>query len=115
QLELRGTDFRAATGRGVKATVDGSEILVGAPNMLRELDLTTPGMLDEQIGTWTQRGAGILHVVRDGQIIGALAVGDKVRPESRAAVRALQDRGVMAEMIRGGDTTGEVGGGRDLG
>ena len=115
QLELRGTDFRAATGRGVKATVDGSEILVGGPNMLRELDLTTPGMLDEQIGTWTQRGAGILHVVRDGQIIGALAVEDKVRPESRAAVRALQDRGVKVAMITGDATQVAEAVGRDLG
>src|SRR5699024_7370039 len=107
QLELRGTDFRAATGRGVKATVDGSEILVGGPNMLRELDLTTPGMLDEQIGTWTQRGAGILHVVR--------AVEDKVRPERRAAVRALQDRGVKVAMITGDATQVAEAVGRDLG
>lgn len=101
RLQLRGTDFTAATGRGVRATVDDSEILVGGPNMLREFDLATPGVLDEQIETWTQRGAGVLHVVQDKQIIGALAVEDKVRPASRAAVRALQDRGVKVAMITG--------------
>lgn len=54
QVDLRGTDFRAATGRGVRATVDSSEILVGGPNMLRELDLATSGILDEQIDSWEQ-------------------------------------------------------------
>ena len=104
QVDLRGTDFRAATGRGVRATVDSSEILVGGPNMLRELDLATSGILDEQIDSWEQRGAGVLHVVRDGQIIGALAVEDRIRPESRAAVTALQARGVTVAMITGDAT-----------
>ena len=40
-------------------------------------------------------------MVQDKQIIGALAVEDKVRPASRAAVRALQDRGVKVAMITG--------------
>jgi Cu2+-exporting ATPase len=115
QLDLRGTGFRAATGRGVRATVDGSEIVVGGPNMLRDLDLATPGILDEQIDSWQQRGAGVLHVVRDGQIIGALAVEDRVRPESRAAVTALQARGVTVAMITGDATQVAEAVGRDLG
>ena len=115
QVDLRGTDFRAATGRGVRATVDSSEILVGGPNMLRELDLATSGILDEQIDSWEQRGAGVLHVVRDGQIIGALAVEDRIRPESRAAVTALQARGVTVAMITGDATQVAEAVGRDLG
>ncbi|AGF72190.1 Cu2+-exporting ATPase [Corynebacterium halotolerans YIM 70093 = DSM 44683] len=101
RLGLRGTDFTAATGRGVRATVNDAEILVGGPNMLRELDLTTPGEITDTTRSWTERGAGVLHIVRDGQIIGAVAVEDKVRPESRAAVKALQDRGVKVAMITG--------------
>ena len=57
--------------------------------------MTSPG------ASWAGRGAGVLHVVRDGAIIGALALEDRVRPESRAAVRALQDRGVQVAMITG--------------
>src|SRR5690625_742883 len=48
-------------------------------------------------------------------IIGALAVEDKVRPESRAAVRALQDRGVKVAMITGDATQVAEAVGRDLG
>ncbi|AGS34143.1 hypothetical protein B841_03300 [Corynebacterium maris DSM 45190] len=114
-LRLRGTDFTAASGRGVRAVVDGSEIVVGGPNMLREFHLTNPGVIEEQTKAWQQRGAGVLHVVRDGQIIGALAVEDQVRPESRAAVRALQERGVKVAMITGDARQVAHAVGKDLG
>jgi P-type Cu2+ transporter len=98
---LRGSGFQAATGRGVKATVAGAEVMVGGPNMLRELALDTPEALTPSIRSWTDRGAGVLHVVRDRSVIGVIAVEDRVRPESRAAVAALHARGVKVAMITG--------------
>ena len=113
--QIRATGFSAASGRGVRATVDGAEILVGGPNMLREFNLTTPAELTDTTSAWTGRGAGVLHIVRDGQIIGAVAVEDKVRPESRAAVKALQDRGVKVAMITGDAQQVAHAVGQDLG
>jgi len=100
-LSLTGTRFSSATGRGVRAVVNGAEITVGGPNMLRELNLEPPVDIAEQTRDWADRGASILHVVRDGQTIGALALEDQVRPESRAAVAALHSRGVAVAMITG--------------
>ena len=113
--QIRATGFSAASGRGVRATVDGAEILVGGPNMLREFNLTTPAELTDTTSAWTGRGAGVLHIVRDGQIIGAVAVEDKIRPESRAAVKALQDRGVKVAMITGDAQQVAHAVGQDLG
>lgn len=113
--QIRATGFSAAPGRGVRATVDGAEILVGGPNMLREFNLTTPAELTDTTSAWTGRGAGVLHIVRDGQIIGAVAVEDKIRPESRAAVKALQDRGVKVAMITGDAQQVAHAVGQDLG
>ncbi|MGK7221830.1 copper-translocating P-type ATPase [Kocuria flava] len=101
ERRLRGTAFRAATGRGVRAQVDGAEVAVGGPNLLRELGLGSPAAIAAATRSWAERGAGVLHVLRDGQVIGALALEDAVRPESRAAVRALQERGVQVAMITG--------------
>ncbi|MEX5300763.1 copper-translocating P-type ATPase [Kocuria sabuli] len=98
---LRGTGFTAATGRGVAATVDGAEITVGGPNLLRERGVSTPAALAGATRGWSDRGAGVLHVLRDGRVIGALALEDTVRPESRAAVAALQELGVKVAMITG--------------
>ncbi|GAA1767094.1 heavy metal translocating P-type ATPase [Kocuria aegyptia] len=97
----RATQFRSATGRGVRAAVDGAEIAVGGPNMLRELGAPVPAEVAGPAEEWARRGAGVLHVLRDGRVIGAVALEDRIRPESRAAVAALQARGVKVAMITG--------------
>ncbi|WP_257643250.1 copper-translocating P-type ATPase [Micrococcus luteus] len=114
-MRKRGTNFSAAMGRGVRATVDGAELLVGGPNMLRELNLDTPEPINTATRAWAERGAGVLHVVRDRTIIGAVAVEDRVRPESRAAVAALHARGVKVALITGDARQVAEAVGRDLG
>jgi Cu2+-exporting ATPase len=88
--------FRSLAGRGVRAVVGTSEVAVGGPALLRELGVT--GSPD---GGWAARGATVLHVVRDGRVLGALALADAIRPESREAVRGLQEAGVRVVMITG--------------
>src|ERR671920_72803 len=95
------SQFRAIAGRGVEASIDGSAVAVGGPTMLRERSLTVPPALAQQTATWADRGAAVLHVLRDGQIIGALALEDQIRPEAAEAVAALQARGVRVVMITG--------------
>ena len=94
-------DFRALSGRGVEAVVVGAEVAVGGPALLRERGLTIPEGLREQVDAWAGRGAAVLSVVRDGAVIGALALEDQVREESRAAVDRLHERGVRVAMITG--------------
>jgi P-type Cu2+ transporter len=94
-------DFRSMTGRGVAATVDGKSVSIGGPSLLRELELTTPRELSEQIDEWEHRGAAVLHVIVDDAIVGALALEDGVRAESRLAVDALHDRGIRVVMLTG--------------
>ncbi|HEY4570824.1 MAG TPA: heavy metal translocating P-type ATPase, partial [Kribbella sp.] len=95
------TDFRSLTGRGVQATVNGSEVAVGGPAYLRENGLAEPDGLATEVAGWKDRGAAVLHVVRDGQVLGAIALEDEVREESRQAVEALHRRGVTVAMITG--------------
>ncbi|MPZ28008.1 MAG: heavy metal translocating P-type ATPase [Micromonosporaceae bacterium] len=95
------TGFRSMTGRGVEATVDGATVAVGGPALLRERGLAAPAGLAEPLARWRERGAAVLHVVRDGQVTGALALEDQVREESRAAIEALHRQGVTVAMITG--------------
>ena len=95
------SDFRAMTGRGVEATVDGARVAVGGPALLRETGATVPAGLAEQTSDWNKRGAAVLHVLRDGAVIGAIALEDQIRPESKEAVDALHARGIRVVMITG--------------
>jgi P-type Cu2+ transporter len=93
--------FRSMTGRGVQADVGGATVAVGGPALLRELDVPEPASLADQIASWRGRGATLLFVVRDGKVLGALALEDAVRPESRQAVAELHRLGRRVVMITG--------------
>jgi P-type Cu2+ transporter len=95
------TGFRSMTGRGVEADVDGATVAVGGPALLRERDLEVPDDLAKATQAWRDRGAAILHVVRDGAVVGAISLEDQVREVSRQAVAQLHDAGVQVMMITG--------------
>lgn len=93
----RATGFSSAPAVGVTATVDGREIRIGGPRLLEEVGA-------EEVGTaaaWREEGAIILHVVRDGDVVGGLRLADEVRHESREAVEALHKLGIEVVMITG--------------
>jgi Cu2+-exporting ATPase len=111
----KASGFRSMTGRGVQASVAGATVAVGGPTMLRQLDVPEPEELAPQVQGWRRRGATVLFVVRDDKVLGALALEDAVRPESRQAVQQLHRQGKRVVMITGdarqvaGAVAGELG------
>jgi Cu2+-exporting ATPase len=95
------SDFRSLTGRGVQADVDGVHVAVGGPALLRESEAMVPQPVHEAVDRWAAGGNTVLYVLRDGEVVGALALADEVRPESAAAIEALHDRGAHVVMITG--------------
>ena len=89
--------FTSSPAVGVTATVAGQEIRVGGPRLLEETGQDEIDAAEE----WRAEGAIILHVLRDGKVIGGLKLADEVRPESRDAVDALHRLGVEVVMITG--------------
>jgi Cu2+-exporting ATPase len=106
---------RSMAGRGVRAVLDGSEVAVGGPALLRELAVDLPAGLMEPVAVWRKRGAIVLTVVRDGKPIGSIALEDSVRPESRQAVRDLRAEGLRVVMITGDAREVAEAVGKDLG
>jgi len=94
-------EFRSMTGRGVQAEVDGATVSIGGSAMLRELNVAVPPALAEGTAPWAERGAAILHVVRNGDVLGAIALEDEIRPESRQVVDELHRRGLRVAMLTG--------------
>jgi Cu2+-exporting ATPase len=95
------TDFRAMSGRGVEATVEGSRVAVGGPALLREQNIDVPASVEESVSGWRQRGAAVLYVIQGGSIIGAVSLEDEVRSESREAIAELHELGIQVAMITG--------------
>lgn len=89
--------FRSLPAVGVAVTVDAHELRVGGPRLLEELQLDEVNAAE----SWRTEGAIILHVVRDGTVIGGLKLADEIRAESYDAVEALHRLGVEVVMITG--------------
>nr|WP_231919464.1 heavy metal translocating P-type ATPase [Microterricola viridarii] len=113
-------DFRSLTGIGVRAVVDGAEYAVGGPRLLADENLEVPAEMQQEVDGWKARGASVLYLVRAGSaaaavpaaavpaaavpaaaVLGAFALQDEVRAESRAAIAALHARGIRVAMITG--------------
>jgi Cu2+-exporting ATPase len=97
----RATNFRSLPGRGIEADVDGHDVVIGGPSLLRERSIAVPDQLTAKTAVWSERGAAVLHVVVDGTVAGAIALEDEIRAESKEAVDALHRIGVQVVMITG--------------
>ncbi|MCU1503608.1 MAG: heavy metal translocating P-type ATPase [Ilumatobacteraceae bacterium] len=97
------SEFRAITGRGVEALIGRHRYAVGGPALLRQRSLTVPGSIQRTLDEWTSRGAAVLYLVRDDEIIGALALEDGVRPEASQAVIELHAIGIERVLMITGD------------
>jgi Cu2+-exporting ATPase len=91
-------DFRAIPGKGAVATVGDEEIKVVSPGYLRERDLA---MDEEAVRIAADQGKTVVYVLRGDIVIGAVALADVIREESREALRRLRDMGIRPMMLTG--------------
>jgi Cu+-exporting ATPase len=105
-------DFANVRGRGVQGVVEGHRITAGRPAWVADeagTDLTSlPGLVDF-IDTWEERGATVAAIAVDGQVRGAVAVIDTIRPTSSTAVAQLRAMGIEPILLTGDNhRTGEA-------
>ncbi|WP_155525075.1 heavy metal translocating P-type ATPase [Pseudomonas aeruginosa] len=94
------TDFDSVTGMGVRATVDGARVEVGADRFMRELGLDVGGFARtaERLGN---EGKSPLYAAIDGRLAAIIAVADPIKSSTPAAIAALHQLGLKVAMITG--------------
>ena len=92
--------FSAVPGKGLKASFEGREILLGNRKLMREndIDLTDREKDIEKLET---EGKTAMILAVDGRLTGIIAVADGIKETSQAAIRELQDMGLKVFMITG--------------
>ncbi len=93
--------FRAVTGKGVAASVKGSEYYMGGPAMLKDENAQVPELLRKAAETAAGQGQAAIYLLRAGKALAVFAVADAIREESREAIRALHDRHIEVAMLTG--------------
>ncbi|MGH8937304.1 MAG: heavy metal translocating P-type ATPase [Acidimicrobiia bacterium] len=92
--------FESVTGRGIHATVDSREVLIGNRALLDHAGVDTTG-LEATTASLSEAGKTPMLVAVDGAPAGVVAVADTVKEDSAAAVAALKRLGVEVVMITG--------------
>lgn len=96
----RSTGFEIVEGRGARAEVGGRPVLLGNRRLMDEgkVDLSP---LAGEIARLQGRGQTVVHLARDGELLGLIAIADAPRPTSAATVQKLREHGVDVAMITG--------------
>ncbi|WP_084157076.1 heavy metal translocating P-type ATPase [Haladaptatus cibarius] len=95
------TGFEAIKGRGVRATVEGHELLVGGPNLLELADADLPTTLTEFVEQAGENGQTVVYLVSDSEVVAALALADVIREASKRAIDALHRMDIEVAMLTG--------------
>nr|MCH9767934.1 heavy metal translocating P-type ATPase [Actinomycetes bacterium] len=94
------TEFDSVTGKGIQATVEGRDILIGNQRLLDDADVDTTALTAE-MDRLAEEGRTPMLVAIDGAPGGVVAVADTVKEESAAAIAALRALDISVAMITG--------------
>ena len=93
-------DFNAIGGFGVRAAVEGHDILIGADRLMTREGIDIAALAD-QAATLASKGQTPFYIALDGQLAGLVSVADQVKPSARAAIDRLHAMGKTVAMITG--------------
>jgi P-type Cu2+ transporter len=97
----RAEAFKALPGEGVQAAVEGRQLLLGGPALLRRLGVDPPPELHKAIDDAAGRGQTVVTLVEARSALAVFAVADAIREESYEAVKRLHEQGVEVIMMTG--------------
>lgn len=96
-------DFTALPGLGVKGKLHGKDNFVAASyRYITENELTVPADIAKRSKQAAKEGKTEVYLIKDGrEVIGAIALADIIREQSKQTIRTLKDMGIKTAMITG--------------
>ncbi|MBI5527716.1 MAG: copper-translocating P-type ATPase [Deltaproteobacteria bacterium] len=94
------TGFEALAGMGVRATVDGRQVVVGNAALIHEMRILG-GELEDEAARLRAEGKTVVYTATDGRVRGILALSDVVKPSARAVIEGLRGMGLKVLMVTG--------------
>ena len=88
-------NFKAITGKGIEATVEGKKVLVVSPGYLKENKIAVPdGFTADDTET-------VVFVIINNELAGYIALSDEIRPESAQAIKTLKKNHIKSILLTG--------------
>ena len=95
------SDFEAIKGRGIKAQWNGQTVYAGGPRMLEMLELNLSGDIQNFAEKANENAQTVVYLITENAIIGAFALADVIREESRIVVDKLHEMNIKVAMLTG--------------
>ena len=93
-------DFEALSGRGVRVRIGTDQVVVGSPSFFEQSNIEMD-VLKERVDELETQGRTVVLVARNAELVGAIALGDEIRPDAHSAVAALKERGIVPVLVTG--------------
>jgi Cu+-exporting ATPase len=97
--------FRTLTGRGVQGRVDGSKVALGNARLLGELGVPLDDAAAQRAERLRGDGATVMFLAVDGTLAGLIAVADRIKADTPAALDLLRREGLRIVMLTGDNAT----------
>lgn len=91
------TDFTRISGKGSQAKINGELVSVGGEGIVEGKSISLPS----EIAAQNNKGKTIIYALKNGVLIGVIALADIIREESRQAVKTLKEMRVDVAMVTG--------------
>ncbi|UCZ53587.1 heavy metal translocating P-type ATPase [Bacillus shivajii] len=94
------SDFEAIPGHGIRATVEGREVLVGTRKLMKKYDIRLSDA-EKGMETLESQGKTAMLISVDGIFAGVVAVADTVKETSKTAIQRMKGLGLEVIMLTG--------------
>lgn len=108
-VQMAVTEVDTVPGAGLQGLVEGRTVRLGRPGWIN------PGPLASEVERMQHAGATAVLIEDDGQVIGAIAVRDELRPEAREVIARLAASGYTTAMLTGDNLITATALGKDAG
>ncbi|QEM04916.1 heavy metal translocating P-type ATPase [Mucilaginibacter rubeus] len=108
-------NFRAVPGKGVTATVEGNEVMIGNPSFVKNKGIIFSDSVNSRIDALGVEGKTVIVLSQENEVIGLIALQDTPRKDAAQVVKKLSQRNIHTVMLTGDSTPVAEAIGRCLG
>ena len=95
------SDFDSITGKGAKANHNNETYFVGNKKLLAENNISIPNQLQQQADEWGKQSKTVIWFSDSKQALSVIAISDKIKETSVAAIKEIQEMGIDLYMLTG--------------
>lgn len=99
--KLKAQHFRAVPGKGIVATVEDQQILIGKPSFIEENNIVLSDPVKEKIDLLGREGKTVVTLARQEEVIGLIALQDTPRQGAKAVIEKLNQRNIKSVILTG--------------